>query len=119
MFELLGAGVGLFRAWVVGRQEIVKAKATKKADLIQSQSDNDHEWETHALDERDNVLRRGCFLMFSLPFVWAAFDAQAVHDYFTVALGGVPVWYVKSFLIMVGSIWGAAEIKRLVRGFKK
>jgi len=119
ILSLVSAAVGIGGEYLKGKQTITAAKAAKTAELISKQTDNDHEWETQALQERDNFLRRACFVMFALPFVWAAFDPKGVQAYFEVALAGVPDWYVKAFLAMVGSIWGAVEIKRLFSGRRK
>lgn len=114
MFGLVSAGIGLFGEWMKGKQQITKAKAEKVAQLIQSKTDNDHAWEMQQINAKDAWLRRGSFLVFSIPMIWAAFDAQAVNDYFTIALAGVPDWYVKSYMMMIGGIWGIAALKGLI-----
>ena len=115
MFGLIGSLIGLGGDWLKGRQQIVKAKAEKAAQLIQSKTDNDHLWEMQQINAKDAWLRRGSFFVFSIPMIWAAFDAQAVNDYFTVALAGVPDWYVKSYMMMIGGIWGIAALKGLIK----
>jgi len=115
MFGLISAGIGVFSEWMKGKQQITKAKADKAAQLIQSKTDNDHLWEMQQINAKDSWLRRGSFLVFSIPMIWAAFDAQAVNDYFTVALAGVPDWYVKSYMMMIGGIWGIAALKGLIK----
>lgn len=115
MFGLASLGIGLFGDWIKGKQGIVKAKAEKTAELIQSKTDNDNLWEMQQINAKDSWLRRGSFLVFSIPMIWAAFDAQAVNEYFTIALAGVPDWYVKSYMMMIGGIWGIAALKGLVK----
>ncbi|MDQ6970921.1 MAG: hypothetical protein Q9M16_10470, partial [Mariprofundus sp.] len=111
ILSLISAGIGIGGEFLKGKQAITKAKAEKAAELIQSKTDNDHAWEMQQINAKDAWLRRGSFLVFSIPMIWAAFDAQAVSDYFTVALGSVPDWYVKAYMMMIGGIWGIAALK--------
>jgi len=113
LIALASTVIGIGGDWLKGRQQIVKAKATKAAELIQTKTDNDHLWEMEQIKGKDRWLRRGSFLVFSIPMIWAAFDAQAVNDYFTIALASVPDWYVKAYMMMIGGIWGISAIKSL------
>jgi hypothetical protein len=115
MFGIIGSLIGLGSSWIKGKQQITQAKAEKAAELIQSKTDNDHLWEMQQINAKDSWLRRGSFLVFSIPMIWAAFDAQAVNDYFTIALAGVPDWYVKSYMMMIGGIWVIAALKGLIK----
>jgi len=107
-------GLRLAGEVIKGRQKITAAKAQKTADLIQSQTDNDAAWERTQINHKDRWLRRGSFIVFSLPMVWAAFDAEAVRQYFEVALAVVPEWYQAAYMSMIGAIWGVATLKSLL-----
>jgi len=101
------------------KQQLAQAKADHKAELIKSKTDNDHAWEMAEINASDKWVRRACFIMFSLPFLWAIYDPSAVHEYFVVGLSSVPVWYQHAFMAMVGSIWGVVELKNAVTMIRK
>ncbi len=108
----------VFTSWNDGRNKIKHANLNIKlaekeniARLLQSKDDNNHEWEMANLTDKDKWLRRISFVMFSAPFVWALFDPTAVQDYFNVALGSMPEWYIQLYAAIVGGVWGFAALK--------
>lgn len=94
------------------KRKVKTAAAENKARLLQSEQTHNQTWEMAALEGKDTLLQRASFLMLSAPFVVAIFDAQAVHNYFTIALASVPEWYQWAFVAMLGAIWGIAEFKQ-------
>jgi hypothetical protein len=103
--------------------EIQLAEKQNRARLLQSESDNNHEWEMANLTDKDKWLRRISFTMFSAPFIWALFDPSGVKAYFEVALDAMPEWYIQLYAGMVGGVWGFAALKNsvpaIIGGIKK
>lgn len=113
----------IFTSWNDSRTKLkeadLKIKLAEKenrARLLQSESDNNHEWEMANLTDKDKWLRRISFAMFSGPFVWALFDPTGVKEYFEVALAVMPEWYIQLYAGMVGGVWGFAALKNSVPG---
>lgn len=105
---------GIFQDWQDKRKdqrEIERAVAENKIRLAQSTETHNQSWEMAALEGRDALLRRLSFFAWSVPLLWAAFDAAAAEHYFKVALGALPEWYVGGYLAITGAIWGLAELK--------
>lgn len=94
--------------------DIKLAEKQNRARLLQSESDNNHEWEMANLTDKDKWLRRISFGMFSAPFIWALFDPTGVKNYFEVALAAMPEWYIQLYAGMVGGVWGFAALKNSV-----
>lgn len=115
IFALITSLVGGFfdnwKAKQTDQREIERAVADNKIRLAQSTETHNENWEMSALEGRDNLLRRASFLAWSVPLVWAAFDAASAEHYFKVALGALPDWYVGGYLAITGAIWGIAELK--------
>ncbi|MDO9012743.1 MAG: hypothetical protein Q7U78_13200, partial [Gallionella sp.] len=85
--------VGWFDNWQAGQQdkrEVARAVTENKMRLAQSVETHNQAWEMAALEGRDNLLRRLSFAAWSVPLLWAAFDAEAAEHYFKVALGALP-----------------------------
>lgn len=103
--------------------EIELAEKQNRARLLQSENDNNHEWEMANLTDKDRWLRRISFGMFSAPFIWALFDPSGVKEYFEIALSAMPEWYIQLYAGMVGGVWGFAALKNsvpaIVGGIKK
>lgn len=105
---------GFVDDWKAGRQnqrDIARAVTENKIRLAQDAQTHNQAWEMAALEGRDTLLRRASFLAWSVPLVWAAFDAPGAANYFKVALGALPEWYVVGYLSITGAIWGIAELK--------
>ena len=99
------------------------AEKTNTARLLSDEQGNNHAWEMANLTDKDKWLRRISFAMFAAPFIWALFDANAVKEYFEVALASMPEWYIQLFAAIVGGIWGFSALKNslpaVVGGIKK
>ncbi|MBO89541.1 MAG: hypothetical protein CMP14_08465 [Rickettsiales bacterium] len=100
--------------YVMSEQEMKKAEKQNKARLLLDTQSNNHEWEMANLTDKDKWLRRISFAVFVFPMIWAAFDADAVKEYFEVALKVMPEWYIQIVLSMVGGIWGISVLKNSV-----
>lgn len=112
-----------FKSWNDGRVKLKKAnldiqlaEKENKARLLRSREDNNHEWEMANLTDKDKVLRRVSFAIFSAPFLWAMYDPVAVREYFDVALASMPEWYIQIYLSIVGGVWGFAALKNSLPG---
>lgn len=115
IFQLFASLVsGFFENWKARQEdqrEVERAVVENKIRLAQSEQSHNEAWEMAALEGRDNLLRRLSFAAWSIPLVWAAFDAASAEHYFKVALGALPEWYVAGYLAITGAIWGIAELK--------
>jgi hypothetical protein len=116
--DLLKPVTNIFTSWNDGRVELKKAdldikKAAKenKARLLRDKEGNNHQWEMANLEDKDKWLRRFSFGMFSAPFLWALYDAEAVKIYFEQALAAMPEWYIQLYAYMIGGIWAVSELK--------
>jgi hypothetical protein len=98
----------LGKAWLGNR----KAKA-----------DNEHKQEIKEIEagvrDNDRWLRRGSFILFAWPMIWAYFDPQGVKTYFEITLNALPDWYIQMFLLIVGGIWSISSIKNILPGIIK
>jgi len=110
----------LANTWFEGRNEKQKAKmamdaaeSANKVRLLASTNEYNKEWEIAQLRDKDKGLRWVSFVIISSPFIVAIFDPDAVNYYFTVALAGVPDWWVKSFMAITGAIWGLSSLKNI------
>lgn len=110
-----------FKSWNDGRVKLKEAdldiklaEKQNRARLLQSENDNNHEWEMANLTDKDRWLRRFSFGMFSAPFIWALFDPSGVKQYFEIALQAMPEWYIQLYAGMVGGVWGFAALKNSV-----
>lgn len=115
---LISGGIGLVRDWFQNKREQVKAdheitlaEKQNRARLLRDEQSNNHDWEMANLADKDRFMRRASFVLFSLPFLWAMFDAPAVKEYFDTALEAMPQWYVQLYLVIIGGVWGVAALK--------
>lgn len=97
-------------------RELRRAEMENKARMLRDSQADNHEWEMANLTDKDKWLRRGSYIMFSAPFIWAFIDPAGVEQYFAVALTSMPDWYVKTYVGMVGGIWGIAQLKNSIPG---
>lgn len=115
---LIASVTQLFTGWINGKLEVQKSKIeTEKAAeankirLLADQQSYNHSWEMAQLTDSDKVLRRICFAIFSYPFIHAIFDPAAVSSYFHEALNSMPEWYTKTYMGIVGGVWGLSAFK--------
>jgi hypothetical protein len=90
------------------------AATNNEARLLSDKESNNAAWQMAALRHSDRWLRRISFAIFSAPFICALFTPVGVQDYFRVALTAIPDWYTKTYMGIVGSIWGVAELKNAI-----
>jgi len=127
---LLGPIAGVFTSWNDGRNklkaadlDIKLAEKQNKARLLRDEQSNNHGWEMASLADKDKWLRRISFAIFVWPMtpigVW---KPEWLIEYYKV-LELVPEWQVQLIMIMVGGVWGVAELKNslpaIVGAFKK
>lgn len=113
--------VGLLKDWWSDRQTLAKEKfQTKlqiqknKTQLAMSENEYNHDWEMANLADNDKYLRYISFALFSMPFLVALFAPHAVQNYFTHSLSSVPMWWQKTYMGMMGGIWGIASLKNML-----
>ncbi len=118
MFELLAIAGGIFKDWLDGRRKIQQAKQEREKAAIENQArlladkeSNNAAWEMAVLRDSDAWLKRISFAIFSFPIIYAAIDPTAVALYFQTALAALPDWYVKTYMGIIGGIWGIASLK--------
>ncbi len=130
MIGILTAIGSLATTWLDGRNqkqkakiELDKAETENQARLLRDENSYNNAWEIAQLRDKDKGLRWVSFALFAAPFIVALFDPQAVNYYFTVALANVPIWWTKSFMGIVGAIWGLSSLKNItpaiINSFKK
>ena len=110
--------VGTIGGWVndsfKAKRELAAAEAENKARLLRDEQSHNSAWEMANLTDKDQGLRRACATIFFFPFFWAAFDPQAVTNYFQTVLAAMPEWYVQIMIAIVGGIWGISALKNVV-----
>lgn len=118
MTELIGLGLGLIKDLFGGFSQIVKAKQDRElaalenqARLLRDEQSHNSAWEMASLRDADKWLRRISFAIFSFPIVYAAVNPTGVAFYFNTALAALPDWYVKTYMGIIGGIWGIASLK--------
>ena len=118
MIEIVELAADLIKNWFEGRQKIDQAERERKIAIINTQARlaSDEEthnsaWELAALADSDRFLRRISFAILAFPFLYAIKDPQAVAYYFNTALAAMPSWYVKSFMSILGAVWGISSLK--------
>lgn len=120
----------LANTWFEGRNEKQKAKialdiaeSTNKVRLLESTMEYNKEWEIAQLRDKDKGLRWVSFLILVAPFLVALVNPRAVEYYFNVALAGVPDWWIKAFMGIVGAIWGLSSLRNItpaiINAFKR
>ncbi len=130
MLGILTGIAALANTWIEGknqkqkgRLELDKAENENKARLLRSTSEYNYAWEIAQLRDKDKTLRWISFALFSAPFIVALFDPHAVNYYFTIALANVPTWWTKSFMAIMGAVWGLSSLKNItpaiINSFKK
>lgn len=130
IIDLIKGAVGIVTDLVQNRREVQKAEQDRKlamlenqARLLRDEQSNNSAWEMAQLADSDKFLRRVCFFIFSIPFIYAMVDPTAVQDYFRIALSAIPEWYIKTYMGIIGAVWGISSLKNsiptLINVFKK
>ena len=97
--------------------------ATRWLQGRQKRKDQEHEQEIEeiraGLRDNDRLLRRGSFVLLSIPFIWGYFDPEGVRAYFTVIQEAMPTWYVEAYMVILFGIWGISTGKNVIVGIIK
>ncbi len=120
---MLGVVGSLVSALVGGVSDLFKDKrALKKAEvdnkirLMQSEQSHNQDWEMASLQDKDKWLRRISFAIFIWPITpIAAIAPEWIIEYYA-ALKVIPEWNLQLIMIMIGGIWGVAELKQSLPG---
>lgn len=121
IFDIIKSAIGIASDLIQGHREIRKAEQDRKlamlenqARLLRDEQSNNSAWEMAQLADSDKLLRRICFFIFSTPFIYAMVDPIAVEEYFHTALSSIPDWYVKTYMGIVGAVWGISSLKNAI-----
>lgn len=113
---LLTQVVGGFTDHFKHKRKLKEAEVENRARLLKDEQSNNHEWEMANLTDKDKFLRWISFIMFTFPFVWIYFDAQAAAEYFQILDQHLPTWYKQTYMGMTGGIWGISALKNSIPG---
>ena len=109
--------------WIEGQQKIRKTRINNTVRLIESKDAYNAQWEQRGILASGKALKWASFGMFSFPLIWTVPDPEAVRQYFEVSLAAVPEWWVKTWVMMTGSIWGISALKEsgpaLIKGVRQ
>ena len=109
--------------WIEGKQRIQKAKVDNTVRLLESKEAYNAKWEQSGILSSGKVLKVASFSMFSFPMIWALFNPEAVKNYFEVSLASVPDWWVQTWVMITGSIWGISMLRdqapQMVQGIRR
>lgn len=105
--------------WVKNKGEVKKAKHKRELAIIENQSrlamsesEYNHNWEMESLRGNSQYLRYFCFVQFAIPLmISVVYPEHGAVIWANLEL--VPSWFVKVYIIMVGSIWGIHEFKQV------
>lgn len=111
--KLLGAAVGMVGDWLGSKREMAAAKQTAKIAYLRTEQGFRHAWNVESIRASGKGMRWASFVLWSAPFVWAFIDPQNAQDAFSGALGAMPDWYIKGFLLVTAGVWGAKEFATL------
>ena len=109
--------------WAERREKRLDAENENRVRLLRDKQQANTAWEMRGMVASGKTLKWASFLMFSFPFIWAAFDADAVAHYFTVSIAAVPIWWQQAWVMMTGSIWGISALRdaapQMIAGLRK
>jgi len=109
--------------WAERREKRLDAENENRVRLLRDKQQANADWEMRGMVASGKALKWASFLMFSFPLIWAAFDPEAVRNYFEVSLAAVPEWWVQAWVMMTGSIWGISMLRdaapQMVAGLRK
>lgn len=115
--------------WIKSRKEIKMAKHNRELAIINNQTrlaqdkqDYNHQWEMESLKGNSKGLRAFCYVQITLPML----VTMVAPDYGAKIwenLKLVPDFWVSAWVLTLGGIWGAHELKgalpAIVAQFKK
>ena len=114
------AAVG--KQWLSNQAEKTKAKHTldvaeinNRARLMESASENNHDWEMASLRASGLGLKWASFSLFALPIIFTVaapfFDGNAAVAEMWLNFERVPEGWMKIYYAITGGIWGIATLK--------
>jgi hypothetical protein len=119
--SIFGPIIDFFSDWFSKRQELKAEKWRTKMEieknkqrLARDQQNYNHEWEMANLTDKDKILRWVSFILFTSPFLVAMFAPHHMEVYFTKSLSVIPEWWKKTYMAMMGGIWGLSSLKNVV-----
>ncbi len=115
---LVDVGKSAFNGYMQGqvdKRKIAAAVADNKIRLAQSEQTHNQAWEMAQLEDKDRFLRRLSFILSSAPMIVAIVEPEAVQNYFNVVLASMPQWYINTYMVIIGAIWGVSEFKKWKR----
>lgn len=98
------------------QRAIKKAETENKIRLMQSEQSHNQDWEMASLRDKDKWLRRISFAIFIWPITPIAAIAPSWILKYYEALEAIPEWNLQLIMIMIGGIWGVAELKQSLPG---
>ena len=108
-----------FTQWVKNHGAIKEAKQKRKLAIIDNQArlalseaQYNNAWEMESLKGNSQYLRVFCFVQFAIPLMISVIYPEHGAKIWA-NLEMVPAWFVKVYIIMVGSIWGIHEFKQV------
>lgn len=111
--KLLGEAVGIVGDWLGDKREMAAAKQNAKISYLRTEQGFRHAWNIESIRASGKGMRWASFVLWSAPFVWAFVDPESARIAFQGALGAMPNWYVKGFLLVTAGVWGAKEFATL------
>jgi|GEM_PF-6192509 len=110
-------------SWLTIIKSTLPGLATKWLQGREKRKDQEHEQEIEeikaGLRDNDRLLRRGSFILLSIPFIWGYHDPEGVRAYFQVIQEAMPQWYVEAYMVILFGIWGISTGKNVVVGIIK
>ena len=114
--SLVSALVGGVSDHFKDKRALKKAEVDNKIRLMQSEQSHNQDWEMASLQDKDKWLRRISFAIFILTITpIAAIAPEWIIEYYA-ALKVIPEWNLQLIMIMIGGIWGVAELKQSLPG---
>lgn len=116
---IIGGVTSLFTSWNDVRKAKIQTKLaveTYRQELALSKEQHNQNWELASLAQQDKLLRRVCFFILAAPLVIAFFFPEHISIYFKTSINAIPLWWQKTFMAVVGGVWGLAELKDVVPG---
>jgi len=122
-FSWLGGLFAPLTQWLENRGKLKQAELDRdlavinnQAKLIQSTTDNNHNWEMQSLQDKDKTLRLFSYSMFTAPILITVISPGHGAEIFK-NLDGVPPWLIQTWVAINGGVWGIASLKNVVPQF--
>ena len=117
VFGLLKEGVSLWRESRQAKHDMKMAGIKNRQRLLESEQDYNHEWEMKSLEVSGRGLKWFSFSMFSLPIIITVMSPEHGGAIFK-NLELVPEWFIKTWVVINGGVWGIASLRDSGVSFK-